>query len=351
MRKAVLREDLMAVTKDLTQSMVLSQMLYWTKTLDQVNHLVFEENKRLAEDGLPQCEYNYGWIWKSAREMREDLMMAFTEDAIQKAFSALSSCGFLMKRNNPKVRYDRKLQYRVDLVFLRRKLKDCGWQMTDFILSNDYTEIKTIPHMAEWKPPIAESIPQEAETITETTNKITLQTIPPNPQMGELSVVNNLNVNGNSATQQIVSTNSDFETFYSAYPRKVSKSNAEKAWKKQKCVLSQVMPSLQKQMKLWTDPQFIPHPATWLNGRRWEDEIPSGNNSGTKHTGSTVFIPSGNIDPSTKKKQWYTLCDERGQKEEFKTWVMENRPDEWCDYLPSMDVRWWVEFCNRPVEF
>ena len=80
MKKAVLREDLMAITKDITQSMVLGQMLYWTKTLDQVNQLVFEENKRLAEDSLPQCEYNYGWIWKSAREMREDLMMAFTED-------------------------------------------------------------------------------------------------------------------------------------------------------------------------------------------------------------------------------------------------------------------------------
>ena len=146
-------------------------------------------------------------------------------------------------------------------------------------------------------------------------------------------------------------TTSDFETFYSAYPRKVSKSNAEKAWKKQKCVLSQVMPSLQKQMKLWTDPQFIPHPATWLNGRRWEDEIPSGNKSTQHSYSNTTFLPSGNIDPSTKKKHWYTLCDERGQKEEFKTWVMANRPEEWCDYLPSMDVRWWVEFCNRPVEF
>lgn len=152
-------------------------------------------------------------------------------------------------------------------------------------------------------------------------------------------------------TKEEQTTDNDFETFYSLYPRKISRTNAEKAWKKQKCVLSQVMPSLQKQMKLWTDPQFIPHPASWLNGRRWEDEFPIGNNAGTKHTGSTGFIPSGNIDPSTKKKQWYTLCDERGQKDEFKTWVMENRPDEWCDYLPSMDVRWWVEFCNRPVEF
>jgi hypothetical protein len=147
---------------------------------------------------------------------------------------------------------------------------------------------------------------------------------------------------------------SEFETFYSTYPRKVSKTNAEKAWKKQKCVLSEVMPSLQKQMKLWTDPQFIPHPATWLNGRRWEDEtpksIPSHQNTYKTHSNANL----------AQLKKWYDVCEERGDKQSFKTWVSENRPEEWCDYLPSMDVRWWVEFNNnieresnnnRPVEF
>jgi len=144
---------------------------------------------------------------------------------------------------------------------------------------------------------------------------------------------------------------SDFETFYSAYPRKVSRANAERAWKKQKCVLSEVMPALEKQKKLWNDPQFIPHPASWLNGRRWEDELPSGNRTTSTQVKVRSVLPSSNIDPSTKKKQWYTLCEERGEKEEFKCWLIESRPEEWSDFLPSMDVRWWVEFCNRPVEF
>ena len=28
----------------------------------------------------------------------------------------------------------------------------------------------------------------------------------------------------------------------------------------------------QKQSDQWSDPRFVPHPATWLNGHRWEDE-------------------------------------------------------------------------------
>ena len=31
---------------------------------------------------------------------------------------------------------------------------------------------------------------------------------------------------------------------------------------------------LSKWMASWTDRQFIPYPATWLNQRRWEDEPP-----------------------------------------------------------------------------
>jgi hypothetical protein len=137
-------------------------------------------------------------------------------------------------------------------------------------------------------------------------------------------------------------SDSDFETFYSTYPRKVSKTNAEKSWKKQKCVLSEVMPSLQKQMKLWTDPQFIPHPATWINGRRWEDDLT------TKLIPSqqTAYKTQFNANLAQRKRQWYDVCEERGDKQSFKTWVMENRPEEWCEYLPSMDVRWWVEYNN-----
>jgi hypothetical protein len=166
MKKAVLREDMMALTQEVTQAMVLGQMLYWTKTLDKVNDWLFEENKRLAEVELPQHEYNYGWIYKSAREMREDLMNAFSEDAIQRAFSALVTKGVFMKRHNPIVRYDRKLQYRIDIIFLRRLLKDRGYEMTDF-------QLATIPQEAAFIPQGAVSMAQCAETITETITKIT----------------------------------------------------------------------------------------------------------------------------------------------------------------------------------
>ena len=69
-----------------------------------------------------------------------------------------------------------------------------------------------------------------------------------------------------------------FAEFYGLYPRHNARKDAEKAW-------SQIGPENQAKaiaalpvhIKAWqakgTETQFIPLPATWLRGWRWEDEI------------------------------------------------------------------------------
>jgi len=72
-----------------------------------------------------------------------------------------------------------------------------------------------------------------------------------------------------------------FADFWSAYPKKVAKPQALKAWKKIKPagqLLASLMAALGKQKAsadwLKDGGQFIPFPASWLNARRWEDEEP-----------------------------------------------------------------------------
>jgi hypothetical protein len=71
-----------------------------------------------------------------------------------------------------------------------------------------------------------------------------------------------------------------FILFWDAYPKKVSKPDAVKAWEKLKPdvdLVGSIMKGLQrwKESGEWqqNDGQFIPYPATWLNKRRWEDDI------------------------------------------------------------------------------
>lgn len=70
-----------------------------------------------------------------------------------------------------------------------------------------------------------------------------------------------------------------FEAFWAAYPRKTAKPDAVKAFARLKPgepVLQAMLAALARQAasEQWTKDggQFIPHPATWLNKRRWEDE-------------------------------------------------------------------------------
>lgn len=75
----------------------------------------------------------------------------------------------------------------------------------------------------------------------------------------------------------------DFDRFWKAYPLKKAKQAALKAWKKinpDKQLAETIIAAVEKQ-KRWEDwtrdnGQYIPHPATWLNQGRWEDEERSG---------------------------------------------------------------------------
>ena len=71
-----------------------------------------------------------------------------------------------------------------------------------------------------------------------------------------------------------------FDRFWKAYPRKVNRVGARKAFDKIKpdeVLLEKMIAAIGKQIESeqWTKDggQYIPHPATWLNGHRWEDEL------------------------------------------------------------------------------
>ena len=66
-----------------------------------------------------------------------------------------------------------------------------------------------------------------------------------------------------------------FERFWTTCPRKTAKGSARKAWAKSIKIappetIIQAMASYSKSM-VGKDPQYIAHPATWLNAERWLD--------------------------------------------------------------------------------
>ncbi len=69
----------------------------------------------------------------------------------------------------------------------------------------------------------------------------------------------------------------DFDQFWSAYPKRVGKQAALRAFRKVKVPIETVLTAIeqQKHSSQWTrdNGQYIPNPAIWLNQGRWEDEL------------------------------------------------------------------------------
>ena len=70
----------------------------------------------------------------------------------------------------------------------------------------------------------------------------------------------------------------NFNDFYTLYPRKMGRKDAERAWNKltpiQQAECLEAMPNYLKYWKIKeTAKDFIPYPASFLNAERWTDEI------------------------------------------------------------------------------
>ena len=69
-----------------------------------------------------------------------------------------------------------------------------------------------------------------------------------------------------------------FAAFWAAYQRRTHRKAAWDAWKRlqpSQAVQRQILEALgiQSASKQWAEGlNFIPHPASWLRGRRWEDD-------------------------------------------------------------------------------
>ena len=79
-----------------------------------------------------------------------------------------------------------------------------------------------------------------------------------------------------------------FDAFWEAYPKKVAKEAARKAWEKLKpneALGKEIIQAVEKAKNTtgWKKEkgQYIPHPATYLNGKRWEDEGNEANGQNT----------------------------------------------------------------------
>lgn len=208
-----------AVEYGLREAIVLQCIYYW-----------------IAKNKANEKHYHDGryWTYNSVSAYKE-LFPFLTEKQIRSTLDSLVDKGLIVKGNYNTDRFD----------------KTSWYAMTDLGIS-------ICPQMgtrfALWGKPI----PNNYEQITNTNNK----------------------EKEKDSTNVLSKEKENFDLFWSAYPKRKDKANAEKAFRKVDVPIETLLKAIEKQKKSadWMKEggKYIPYPSTWLNGRRWEDETDLG---------------------------------------------------------------------------
>ncbi len=124
LKVAVIRQELLELTGDYRQAIILNQFIYWTPRIR--DHDLFLEEEHARSQNM-EIEFRNGWIYKTAKELADETMLGLSPSNIRRHTIKLVENGWLQERNNPKYKWDKTLQYRLDTVKLKKDLFRLGY--------------------------------------------------------------------------------------------------------------------------------------------------------------------------------------------------------------------------------
>jgi len=141
LRRAVIKEELVALTGNHIQAIILNQFIYWSERTGDVDCFLEEERKRNPDADL---ELTYGWIYKSAKELRIEIMLSVSPTTIGRYLNKLVKAGYLDRRTNPKYKWDRCLQYRPNILKIQCDLQKLGYALANYPLRIEENPFSTV---------------------------------------------------------------------------------------------------------------------------------------------------------------------------------------------------------------
>jgi len=183
LKKAVIRENLVALTGGWLKALILNQFIYWSERSKDTDDFLQEEKKRSEKEGKEMdIPLQYGWIYKNAVELNDELMVNIHRTTMRKMLSEIVKEGWLDVRTNPTYKWDRTLQYRPNIVKIQTDLGGLGYVLDGYPLQCHLNDIRMssirqskerTPTFERARTDIQTSVPRHAipETITEITTK------------------------------------------------------------------------------------------------------------------------------------------------------------------------------------
>ena len=284
----------------LNEAIVLQQLHYW-----------IEKNKATNTN----FRDGYYWTYGTVQEYRNRDFRFWSFDTVKRTLSKLINMGFLIKGSYNKKKMDNTNWYTINYMAIeewidrntpkpsnsatgQNALIDRGImhhptradypfpQGQDALFEQGSMPLPTsascpVP-LVQFQPLAQGRLPFAIqENKKEINNKgLNKNTLPCSHQLSPTIDAKSIKTTSTNFEGEILTTSDTlFEEFWKLYPRKESKQRAKRAWKKlnpDQALFNLIANALEyrSQTKEWVaeNGRYIPHPATWLNGCRWEDE-------------------------------------------------------------------------------
>ncbi len=211
LKRVVIKEELLALTGDFRLAIVLNQLMYWSERVNDFDKFIKEEKERLKitndQESGKIIEYQNGWIWKKAEELVSECMLLtlnnkgesknVSDVTMRSYIKTLVENGWVFERNNPnpKYKFDKTKQYRVNLKKINDDLKKLGYTLQGYKFEE---EIAATPYMTE---------PEKFRFEGEKTFSRTLKTLlPKSKNLGAIpeTTTEITNINNNNEEKNVV---------------------------------------------------------------------------------------------------------------------------------------------------
>lgn len=154
LKRVVVKEELVSITGNFVLAIVLGQFLYWSDRVRDFDKLLLEEKSRAEKDGNPinNIEPANGWIYKKSEELVDETMLGISRQCMRNNISKLVEQGYLFERNNPKYKWDKTKQYRVNFKKINHDLNEKGYSLDGYKITDGLDDkMPTKPVVTESK--------------------------------------------------------------------------------------------------------------------------------------------------------------------------------------------------------
>jgi DNA-binding MarR family transcriptional regulator len=133
LKRAVIKEELVALTGDFVKAVILNQFLYWSERVDDFDKFIVEERQSAQEIGDEiNISLLQGWIYKKAEELAEETMLKLSKSNMMNHIKVLVESKWIEQRRNPRNKMDKTYQYRVNIVVIQKALLPMGYSLEGY---------------------------------------------------------------------------------------------------------------------------------------------------------------------------------------------------------------------------